>query len=215
MSTKENSEKISSKQAIKSANTQEIFLKAAIDCYVNLGYVLTTTTTVSQKAGLSRGAMVHHFPSKRVLVEASLNYLNEQRIKTFSRDMAKLAKSGEQKVGQDSLDIYWKLINSKYYTAYFELRMASRTDKELKSILQKADKDFEKNWMKNIESTFPEWCQKSSEALQLAMDVTQCLLEGMKLCNFNKDVKARQKVVIDFLKASIREIYENADNKED
>ncbi|MFT5705149.1 MAG: AcrR family transcriptional regulator [Shewanella sp.] len=196
-----------SKQAIKSANTQEAFLKAALDCYVSLGYILTTTTTVAEKAGLSRGAMVHHFPSKRTLVEASIYYLNQQRIATFSEDMSKLAKKAGKIVGQDGLNVYWKLLNSKYYTAYFELRMASRTDKELGAILKKADNEFEINWQENIKLAFPEWNDKTKEQLQLAMDVTQTMMEGLTLCNFGTDTKRRQKLVLLYVRRAVQDIY--------
>jgi len=43
-------------------------LDATIDCLVEEGYSGTTTTRVVERAGLSRGAQVHHFPTKSQLV---------------------------------------------------------------------------------------------------------------------------------------------------
>ena len=51
-------------QAQKSAATRNLIVEAAIRCFVDLGYAQTTTTAIAEKAGLSRGAMLHHFPSK-------------------------------------------------------------------------------------------------------------------------------------------------------
>ena len=47
-------------------------LDATIDCLVERGWSGTTTTLVSQRAGVSRGAQLHHFPTKRDLVVAAV-----------------------------------------------------------------------------------------------------------------------------------------------
>ncbi|MCL2915504.1 TetR/AcrR family transcriptional regulator [Shewanella corallii] len=208
MTTNTRRPKEGSKQALKSANTQEAFLKATLDCYVSLGYILTTTTTVAKHTGLSRGAMMHHFPSKRALVEASIDYLNKERIRVFLTEIGKLSKQSRRIVGLDGLEVYWKLVNSKLYTAYFELRMASRTDKELAQILKNADSDFEKVWLEKIKEVFPEWCEKDTAQLSLAMDLTQSTMEGLAQCHFTNDSEERKRRVLLYTRRAIRDIYD-------
>ena len=60
-------------QAQKSASTRELIIEAAIKCLVELGYARTTTTVIAEKAGLSRGAMLHHFPSKLGIIRAAVS----------------------------------------------------------------------------------------------------------------------------------------------
>ena len=48
-------------QAQKSASTRTQIIEAAIKCFIECGYSRTTTTLIAEKAGLSRGAMLHHF----------------------------------------------------------------------------------------------------------------------------------------------------------
>ena len=43
-------------------------LEATVDCLVEHGWSGTSTTLVSQRAGVSRGAQLHHFPTKNDLV---------------------------------------------------------------------------------------------------------------------------------------------------
>ena len=57
-------------QAQKSAMTRDRILDAAINCFVELGYTNVTTAKVASSAGVSRGAMLHHFPSKTELIQA-------------------------------------------------------------------------------------------------------------------------------------------------
>jgi len=202
------------KQALKSANTKEVFFKAAIECYVKLGYALTTTTTVAEKAKLSRGAMVHHFPSKKILVKESIDFINKKRIEQFKRDINKYTKQAERadsidhnmQVG-DGLDVYFNLLHSKYFVAYFELRTAARTDAYLADILLEADTEFESVWMDLIKMAFPEWNHKDIASLQFITDVVQVMLEGLTLVNFSTDSEQRKIQVLRYAKSCVREMF--------
>jgi AcrR family transcriptional regulator len=196
------------KQALKSANTKEVFFKAAMECYVKLGYALTTTTTVAEKAKLSRGAMVHHFPSKKILVKESIDFINKKRIELFKKDINKYTKQFEvaDQVG-DGLDVYFNLLHSKYFVAYFELRMAARTDKYLADILLTADTEFESVWMDLIKMAFPEWNSKNNDSLRFIMDVVQVMLEGLTLINFSTNSDNRTKQVLLYAKSCAREMF--------
>ena len=54
-------------------------LEATVDCLVEHGWSGTTTTLVSRRAGVSRGAQLHHFPTKNDLVVAAVEHLSELR----------------------------------------------------------------------------------------------------------------------------------------
>ena len=54
-------------------------LEATVECLVEHGWSGTSTTLVSQRAGVSRGAQLHHFPTKNDLVVAAVEHLSEVR----------------------------------------------------------------------------------------------------------------------------------------
>ena len=54
-------------------------LEATVDCLVEHGWSGTSTTLVSQRAGVSRGAQLHHFPTKNDLVLAAVDHLTSLR----------------------------------------------------------------------------------------------------------------------------------------
>ncbi|MBV9832442.1 MAG: helix-turn-helix transcriptional regulator, partial [Marmoricola sp.] len=54
-------------------------LDATIECLVEHGWSGTSTTLVSQRAGVSRGAQLHHFPTKNDLVVAAVEHVTEVR----------------------------------------------------------------------------------------------------------------------------------------
>src|SRR5687767_6422621 len=54
-------------------------LEACVECLVERGWSGTSTTLVSQRAGVSRGAQLHHFPTKSDLVLAAIDHLTTAR----------------------------------------------------------------------------------------------------------------------------------------
>ena len=50
-----------------------------MECLVEFGWSGTSTTLVSQRAGVSRGAQLHHFPTKADLVLAAVEHLSDAR----------------------------------------------------------------------------------------------------------------------------------------
>ena len=55
-------------QQRKSVQTRIAILEAAIDCLQRHGYGRTTTQLIAEMAGISRGAMLHHYATKQDLI---------------------------------------------------------------------------------------------------------------------------------------------------
>ncbi len=105
-------------------------LEATVDCLVELGWAGTTTTVVSERAGVSRGAQLHHFPSKQDLVVAAVEHLSERRRDDMARSLADLPEQGRTRA---ILDILARHYVSPVFFAALELWVAARTDAELRS----------------------------------------------------------------------------------
>ena len=65
--------------------TRDRILEAAINCFVELGYTNVTTAKVASSAGVSRGAMLHHFPSKTELIQAAVEYLHDKLLEDYTQ----------------------------------------------------------------------------------------------------------------------------------
>ncbi|MEL7030387.1 MAG: helix-turn-helix domain-containing protein, partial [Pseudomonadota bacterium] len=63
------------RQAQKSASTQKVIVEAAINCLLKYGYAQTTTPRIAEEAGLSRGAMMHHFSNRITVIQAAIEHL--------------------------------------------------------------------------------------------------------------------------------------------
>src|SRR6185369_6387055 len=70
-------------QAERSATTRARLLDATIACLHDLGYAGTSTPEIARRAGLSRGAQLHHFPTKAELVTSAVEHLFLRRRDEF------------------------------------------------------------------------------------------------------------------------------------
>ncbi|MFD3701862.1 TetR/AcrR family transcriptional regulator [Nocardia sp. NPDC058658] len=59
-------------QVERREETRRILLDAAFDALVEFGFRGTTTSEVAHRAGVSLGALLHHFPTKAELLTADM-----------------------------------------------------------------------------------------------------------------------------------------------
>jgi AcrR family transcriptional regulator len=164
-------------QQTKSENTRSAILDAAIDCFYQLGYGNTTTEKVANAAGVSRGAMLHHFPSRVDLIRAAVQHLNAKRLKMFEEAELKINEGAEHTRVSEGIDAYWEQLHSPLFTVFHELYVASRTDVDLQEVLVPAMREFEGSWAKVASSLFPDLAL--SEKFSTANMLSLYLLEGM------------------------------------
>jgi AcrR family transcriptional regulator len=105
-------------------------LGATIDCLVEYGYAGTTVTRIAERAGVTRGAQVHHYRTKADLVTAAVEHLAGQSAE-LGASMIEQAVQADDPVGE-LLDILWEMHQGPMFTAAVELWVAARTDPELR-----------------------------------------------------------------------------------
>ncbi len=164
-------------QAQKSAATRRALIEATIRCIIRYGYANTTTPRVAAEAGLSRGAMLHHFENGPALIRAAIAFLHEKRLRAFARAVSTLP-DGDHLTG--ALHGYWKQVTHPLYVAFHELAVASRTDPELAAILRPAQAEFNARWQELAVQLFPEW-QADQRNFLIALSLVQNTLDGMAL----------------------------------
>lgn len=191
-------------QAQKSASTRNAILESAINCIVELGYAGTTTTAIASKAGLSRGAMLHHFPSKIDVVRAAVEHLHNKRLKAFRRAMTRSAPPGVDRVLL-GVDAFFDHVRHPLFVAFFELSMAARTDPELAGILRPTQEAFEREWYRTAREVFPEW-KGREEQFDIALDLSRYVMEGMAISFLTHRGTERDKRVLEYLVAKLHEL---------
>jgi AcrR family transcriptional regulator len=120
-------------QQERSAATQAALLDAAIDCLIVDGYANTTTSRVAERAGLSRGAHLHHFQTRAALVAAAVERFATRRIDELQHEIERLPRGPDRTLR--ALDLLWRLYSGPLFQAAVDLFAAARTDAELRASL--------------------------------------------------------------------------------
>lgn len=119
-------------QAERTAETVARLLDAAAECIVELGYAHTTTTDVCGRAGVSRGALLHHFPTKAELVAAAVRHVVDLRVEEFRATLSALPADVDVVARlETAIDVMWGIFRGPTLVAWMELVVASRTDPAL------------------------------------------------------------------------------------
>ncbi len=124
-------------QAERSAAMRTRLLDATIECLVTYGYAGTTTPRVAERAGVTRGAQIHHFGSKEDLVVAAIEHLAQQRTQAAMREFSRVKASGDPV--STVLDFLWEAHQGPMFVATVELWIAARTDDVLARHIERVE----------------------------------------------------------------------------
>jgi AcrR family transcriptional regulator len=165
-------------QAERSAATQARLLDATIACLVERGWAATSTTEVVRRAGVSRGAQVHHFPTKEDLVLAALEHLLERRIEEFETTFANFPP--EQRTPAAAMRLLHENCFSTSFEAWLELVVAARTDPALHARFVDLETRFFENALATFRKLFPD-AQLDGEFARVGLQLSFSVLEGLSL----------------------------------
>ena len=175
-------------------------LEATVECLVERGYSGTSTTLVSTRAGVSRGAQLHHFPTKNDLVVAAVEHLTELR---GAELLASLSESSDE-VAASTVDRITRLrrvlrllgehFSSPVFTAALELWVAARTDE----VLLAAVGPLELRVGREVHRLTVEalGADESQPGVRELVQATLDLVRGLGLANTISDDAARRRRIL-------------------
>jgi AcrR family transcriptional regulator len=180
-------------QEERSRATRARLMEATISCLVERGWTGTSTTLVSQRAGVSRGAQLHHFPTKNALVLAAIDHLTTLRADEVTRQ-DHLPAGGAARTRR-VLEQLAELFTGPTFTAALELWVAARTDPGLRDAVTgleaKLGRDAHRRTVEalGIDESVP----GNRELVQATLD----LVRGLGLAATLTDDAARRRRVLD------------------
>jgi AcrR family transcriptional regulator len=118
-------------QAERTAATRAKLVQAAFDCLLEKGYGATTVGAVQERAGVARGTLLHHFPTRAELMIGVVEDIADRRLDVLSPATGEPAGQGWDAV----VDLVWRDLQSPAFLAALELWVAARTDAALREAL--------------------------------------------------------------------------------
>ena len=121
-------------QAERSDTTRSSLLEAAIKCLHEQGYTATTTQLVAKEAGVSRGRMLHQFPTKVDLMLFVVRAVFDSERPEYKARMAAIKEPREQFLSL--AEIVWEVLSRPSGVAVLEIFLGARSDPELAAQLR-------------------------------------------------------------------------------
>ena len=163
-------------QEERSAEMRERILRSALDCITLNGLQRTSTHDIARIAEISRGALLHHFPTRATLLEAAYSTLLEEEISlidTFSKQLTRDGSAIKQLV---------EFIHGRYSGPLFKVTLdylsLARVDQEIMAAVVPGSREYVERlnllWDKCLEDVAINSARKRS-----LMNQTLFLIRGM------------------------------------
>ncbi len=117
-------------QQDRSRATRAKLLEAAITSLAELGYHASTVSVVAERAGVSRGAAQHHFPTRDALFTAALEHVTRVRAEELRRELDDL--TGGRPTTFDVVDMTFSLYTGALFRAALALWVAAAAEPALR-----------------------------------------------------------------------------------
>jgi len=168
-------------------------LEATLQCLVEHGWSGTSTTLVSERAGVSRGAQLHHFPTKNALVIAAVEHIATVRRDELAEAAAALPR--DKRRTREVLELLGEHFTADVFAAALELWVAARVDPQLLAAVEPLERQTGREThrltveMLDVDESKP----GARELVQATLD----LIRGLGLANTISDDQARRKRILD------------------
>lgn len=173
--------------------TRQRLLEATIDCLVEHGWSGTTTTLIAEKAGVSRGAQLHHYPTKAALVLAAVAHLAQRRADDLRAEAANLPAGTGQRVDR-VIDLLAAAFTGPLYVAALEVWVAGRTDPELRAALVPLEARVGREMHRLAVDLLG--VDESRPHMRTTIQATLDLLRGLGVANLLTDDSARRQALL-------------------
>lgn len=180
----------------KSRRTRGRILDEAVKVIASNGYAAATNAAVAEAAGITRGAMLYHFPTREDLLEAVIGYLQAERVELFRAAAEDLPAGAD--VTEHAIDSYWDLLRHPAFTAFMELETAARTDTVVAALIAPARAEFDRaqigdHFLKMLHAG-------AGPRFQASRDLARFMLEGLARADLSYDEEARVERLLTVIK---------------
>jgi AcrR family transcriptional regulator len=179
-------------QQDRSRATRRRLLEAAIECLAEVGWSGSTVAVVAERAGVSRGAAQHHFPTREDLVTSAVEFVTEERLVQL-RELAADLPAGPGRT-RAVVDVVERVYTGPVFRAAIHLWVAASSDEKLRErvLPLEAKVGCEARRMTIELLGVDESVPGVREAVQATLD----LARGLGLANLlSDDSRRRQKVL--------------------
>ncbi len=194
-------------QEERTAETRAKLMEATLDILLERGYARASTLDIADRAGVSRGALTHHFDSKDDLVCQSVEHMLRDATAEI-RDYAERVQSGRIQLGS-FIDHLWSMFSGRLFYVTLEHVTEARHNDFLRERLVPVVREFHLA-LDRIWSDFFRGTDLKSEEVATAFNACLCLLRGMGVQTVLRSDPAYYERLLDFWKRIVTGLADGA-----
>ncbi|MCD0483778.1 TetR/AcrR family transcriptional regulator [Streptacidiphilus sp. ASG 303] len=119
-------------QQDRSRATRRRLLEAAVECLAEYGWAGSTVAVVAERAGVSRGAAQHHFPTREDLFTAAVEHVAEERLSAVRGQLAAAPDDGASRTGT-VVEVIVRMYTGELFRAALHLWVAAAREEALRA----------------------------------------------------------------------------------
>lgn len=173
-------------------STRQRILEAAVSSLIEQGSARTTTLEVQRRAGVSRGALLHHFPTHAALLSSTIEELIKRNEASVNDSLNRL--QGANDVLERAIRVLAIATAQPAYLAEMELWAIARTDPELRTSLLEAERSARKDSERVLETLFAQGSSQPGASAAIAMTLE--FLRGLALSGVLRTSPVRRQQLI-------------------
>ncbi len=179
-------------QQDRSRATRQRLLAATIDCLAEQGWAATSLAVVATRAGVSRGAAQHHFPTRETLFTAAVDHVTELRLAQVRSRAANLPSGGSRT--EAVVDMLVRLYTGPPFVAALQVWVAASADPALRDqvlpLEARVGRAAHRAALELLDA------DESAPGVREAVQATLDLARGLGLANLlTNDARRRHRVV--------------------
>lgn len=164
------------KQQTRSLLTRAKLIEGTLDVIYEVGFKSATTERFAAKAGVSRGAMLHHFPTREDIIAAAMEHLLQSGTEEIR---AKVSEVNAGTVSMDDLiDFIWRLYSGRFFYLSLEMVVEARSNALFRMKMVPVLKEFHSALDTIWRSLIGQDAHRARRAVVI-LNLTVCLLRGM------------------------------------
>jgi AcrR family transcriptional regulator len=188
-------------QAERSAETRQRLLDAAITLMHERGLAGTSTNDIAEAAGVSRGALTHHFESREELIAAAIEDMLDRVIGELETYATRVAEG--ETASDDLIEFLYGVMSNRLFYVTLEYLPEARHNAMFRARLV----PVVSRWHAALDEIWSELMGRyglKPEAGRDLLNATMCLIRGMIAQTILRDDPPYYRRLLDFWKASIR-----------
>jgi AcrR family transcriptional regulator len=199
-----------SRQAQKSEATVAALLLATQDLLLEIGYARLTTAAVAERAGVSRGALTHHFRSKEHLITTAI----DSHLRAVIEGLAAFAETIDPETADTDtiVEYLWQMMSNGLFQLTMEYLPEARVNEDFREEITPVVKRFHAE-LERIWAIVAQRYHLPSDEAPVLINLTMCLIRGMVAQSIvRKDQPYFDRMLIEWkllLKTHIRNVAQN------